>query len=89
MSDDVRNRLTDDLIVVPIFTRGRLGPTRVAIQAGDGGLQHSGVIFAEEITTLDRDFLTRGPLGAAVPSPVLDRVVAAGRRAIGEIVPPI
>src|SRR5437762_4586988 len=89
MSDDVRNRLTDDLIVVPIFTRGRLGPTRVAIQAGAGGLQHSGVVFGEEVTTLDRDFLARGPLGPGVPQVLLEQVVIAIRRAIGEVIPPI
>ena len=88
VSEDIRNRLTDDVIVVPIFSRGRLGPTRVVIRAGDGALHHDGVLFAEEITTIDRDFLERGPLGSSVSAPLLREVVAAIRRAIGEIVPP-
>ncbi len=87
VSEDVRNRMSDDLIVIPIFSRGALGPTRVALPAGTGGIPRAGVAFCEEITTIDRDFLRRGPLGPAVPATVLDRVLRAVRRALGEIVP--
>ena len=37
LSVDARNRVTDDLIVIPIFSTGRLGPTRVPIAARIGG----------------------------------------------------
>ena len=87
ISEDVRNSMTDDVIVVPIFSRGRLGPTRVALSAGSGGLPHDSVLFAEEITTLDRQFLAHGPLGSPLPPPLLDQVVRAVRRALGDIVP--
>ena len=87
VSEDVRNRLRDDLIVVPLFSTGRLGPTRVAVQTRAGGQRISGVLFCEEITTIDRDFLSRGPLGPRLSRSVLDAVLRAVRRALGEVVP--
>jgi mRNA interferase MazF len=87
VSDDVRNWMTDDLIVVPVFTRGRLGPTRIALTRGSGGLDHESVIFCEEITTIDRDFLRRGPLGGRLDISTMTAVVRGIRRAVGETVP--
>jgi mRNA-degrading endonuclease toxin of MazEF toxin-antitoxin module len=78
--------LTDDVIVVPIFTTGRLGPTRVAITAGSGGTADDSVLFCEELTTIDRDFLQQGPLGPPVPASVLETIVRSIRRAMGEVV---
>jgi len=86
VSAEVRNRLADDVIVVPIFSQGADGPTHVRIERGVGGLKKDGVLFCEELTTLDRDFLARGPWGTPVPSEVLSAVVRAVRRALGETV---
>lgn len=83
ISEDIRNRRTDDVIVVPIFSGGRLGPTRVAVAAGVGGLSHSSVFFCEELATIDRDFLRDGPLGSSVPAALPERVVAAILIAVG------
>ena len=82
ISVDTRNRLTDDLIVVPIFSRGRLGLTRVPIPGGTGGLEHDSVRFCEEITTIDRDYLAEGPLGPPVPDTLLDQVLLAVHNAL-------
>ncbi len=87
ISADVRNRLSDDVIVIPIFSSGRLGPTRVVLRAGTGGIRHDSILFCEEITTIHRDFLARGPFGPTVPQNVLRHVVRAVRRALGETVP--
>ncbi len=87
VSDDVRNRMTDDLIVVPVFTRGRLGPTRIALPARLSGLDHDSVILCEEITTIDRDFLRPGPLGRRLEALTMAAVVRGIRRAVGETVP--
>ena len=87
VSEDVRNHLRHDLIVIPLFSLGRLGPTRVPVPARTGGLRNPGVLFCEEITTIDRDFLYRGPLGPRLTRPVLDAALRAVRRALGEVVP--
>ena len=87
ISENVRNRLRDDLVVIPVFSSGRLGPTRVALTAGTGGLPHDSILFCEEPTTIDRDFLARGPLGSTVPPELMDKVLRAVRRALGEVVP--
>jgi mRNA-degrading endonuclease toxin of MazEF toxin-antitoxin module len=78
--------MRDDVIVVPAFSRGRLGPTRVELAAGTGNLPADSVLFCEEITTIDHDFLANGPLGEAIAAHMMERVVRAIRRAIGETV---
>jgi mRNA-degrading endonuclease toxin of MazEF toxin-antitoxin module len=82
LSVDARNRATDDLIVIPLFSTGRLGPTRVPIAAGIGGVAHDSVLFCEEITTIDRDFLGPGPLGPVVPESLLAQVVLGVHHAL-------
>ncbi len=89
ISNDVRNTTEDDVLVVPIFSHGRRGPTHVEIGAGMGGLDHDSVIFCEEITTLDTGFLEEGPLSdERVPESVMQRVVRGVRIACGELVMP-
>lgn len=83
ISENVRNRRADDLIIVPIFSLGRPGPTRLVIPAGTGGLPHDSMIFCDELATIDRDFLVSGPLGPLVPDTMLDRVVRAIFIAVG------
>jgi len=86
VSENIRNRMRDDLVVVPVFSGGHLGPTRVALRAGAGGLRQDSVVFCEEITTIDRDFLARGPVGVLAPN-LVEAVVRGVRRAIGAVVP--
>ena len=85
VSADERNRVEEDVIVVPIFKHGATGPTQIPIRGGTGGLDHDSVIFCEEITTLDVAFLHDGPRGNAVPESLLRRVVRGVRIAIGDI----
>jgi mRNA-degrading endonuclease toxin of MazEF toxin-antitoxin module len=87
VSENVRNTVRDDLIVIPIFSRGRFGPTRIPIPAGAGNIPLDSVLFCEEITTVDRDFLASSPLGPPIDGFRMDEVVRAIRRAIGEVVP--
>lgn len=86
ISEDIRNEITDDVIVVPIFSRGGIGwrddPTRVPIARGVGGLDHDSVIFCEEIFTVTREDLANAPLRGSVPPEILAAVVEGVRRAI-------
>ena len=68
-----------------MFSSGRLGPTRVSFPSRTG--YASGILFCEEITTIDRDFLANGPIGPPIGGHLMDEVVRAVRRAIGEVVP--
>lgn len=86
ISDDVRNRIADDLIVIPIFSEASVGPTHVGLVRGSGGIRRESVLFCEEVTTIHRDFLARGPWGARVEQDLLRRVVRAVRRALGDVV---
>lgn len=85
VSENIRNRMRDDLIVVPVFSTGQIGPTRVTVPARSSGLRRDSVIFCEEITTIDRDFLARGPVGRLDPK-LMEAVVRGVRRAVGEVV---
>ena len=86
ISEDVRNGLRDDVMVVPAFSSGRLGPTRVPVPAKSGGLPRDSVLYCEQVTTIDKELLQRGPLGPGVEPGTLAAVVRAIRRAIGEVV---
>ena len=83
VSADVRNRARDHVLVVPIFSAGNLGPTRLIIPAHGTGLRYDRVLFCEELTTLDKTFLENGPRGRVAPE-LLDQVVLAVRRALGD-----
>lgn len=83
VSADVRNRARDHVMVVPIFSGGNLGPSRVVIPAEGTGLAYDSVLFCEELTTIDREFLEDGPHGR-VSSQLMADVVLAVRRALGD-----
>jgi mRNA-degrading endonuclease toxin of MazEF toxin-antitoxin module len=84
VSADVRNRAREHVMVVPIFSTGTLGPTRLPIPAGGAGLRYDSVLFCEELTTIDKEFLEdTGPRGR-VAAALLDQVVLAVRCALGD-----
>ena len=84
ISDDRRNRFTDRVIVVPIFSGAPPGPTRIPIDQRVGGIPHDSVLFCEEVSSIDHSFLANGPLGSPVPRLLLERVVRGIRRAVGD-----
>lgn len=87
VSVDVRNRLAGDVIIVPLSTNLRPLPTHVRVPAGAGGQRHDSMARCEQIATLDKRLLGRGPFAGRVPQPLLDQVVRAIRRAVGEALP--
>lgn len=87
LSIDARNRLANDVIVVPLSTNLRPLPTHVLVPAGAGGQHQDSVAKCEHVTTLDKRFLVRGPFAGRLPEPLLGEVTRAVRRAIGEVLP--
>lgn len=87
VSENGRNFRRDHLIVVPVYSGGAAGPTRVPLPQGVGGIPHDSVLFCEELTTVHRGFVVDGPLGPAVPIPILQAVIWAVRRSLGDRVP--
>ena len=83
VSMDVRNRLANDVIVVPLTTTLRPAPTHVKLPAGEGGLRENSMAKCEQVTTLDKSFLIRGPLAGAVSAALMRDVEKAIQRAIG------
>ena len=83
VSLDVRNRLANDVIVVPISTTLRPSPTHVELPKNEAGLNHTSMAKCEQITTLDKSFLVRGPFSGAVSPLKMSEIEKAIQRAIG------
>ena len=84
VSPDIRNELTDSVIVVP-FTSNLAGvenPTRVLIPAGEGGLQADSLAVCENVSALQQTFLEQGPYGH-ISADVLARIHRAIQVSIG------
>jgi mRNA interferase MazF len=83
VSMDVRNRLANDVIVVPLTSTLRPAPTHVELPAGEGGLKQTSMAKCEQITTLDKSFLLRGPFAGTVHPSLMLEIEKAIQRAIG------
>jgi mRNA interferase MazF len=86
VSLDIRNRLANDVIVVPLSTTLRPAPTHVELVAGEGGLKETSMAKCEQITTLDKSFLIRGPFAGAIDPSCMQEIEKAIQRAIGIMV---
>ena len=83
VSLDVRNRLANDVVVVPISTTLRSSPTHVELTAGEGGLKKRSMAKCEQITTLDKSFLIRGPFSGSINDEKMLEIERAIQRAVG------
>lgn len=86
VSLEVRNRLANDVMVVPLSTTLRASPTHVRIEQGEGGLDHVSMAKCEQLTTLDKGFLLRGPFAGKVRDNTMAEIERAIMRAIGIVV---
>ena len=86
VSLDVRNRLANDVIAVPISTTLRISPTHVKLDKGEGGLNKSSMAKCEQITTIHKSYLIRGPFSGAIPSEKMIEIEKAIQRAIGIVI---
>ena len=83
VSLDARNRWANDVIVIPLSTTMRPAPTHVELLAGEGGLHRDSMAKCEQITTLDKSLLTRGPFAGRVHPAKMREVEQAILRALG------
>ena len=86
VSLDVRNRLAHDVLVIPLSTTLREAPTHVRLEVGEGGLHHASMAKCEQVTTLDKTFLLRGPFAGTISLANLAAVERAIMRAIGLVI---
>lgn len=85
VSLDIRNRLAGDVIVVPLSTNPRLSPTHVLLTEGEGGLSKTSVAKCEQVTTLDKSLLIRGPFAGKISNEKMQEIEKAIMIAIGVI----
>lgn len=83
ISADARNRLANDVLVVPASTNLRPAPTHVRLKRGTGGVPGHSVLKCEQITTLPKHFLGEVALGGPLSAALLEDVERAILRAIG------
>ena len=83
VSMDIRNQLAGDVIAVPLSTHLREAPTHVLLPKGMGGLRQDSMAKCEQITTLDKSFLLKGPFAGQVPYEILQQVHQAILNALG------
>ncbi len=85
VSTNGRNQGCHDVIVVPTTSENiELNPnSHVAIAKGEGGLPKDSIVKCEQVTTLDKRFLTQGPLGAAIHRSIMWKIARAINYVIG------
>ena len=83
ISVDARNRLANDVLVIPASTFLRPSPTHVRLKKGEGGVPKSSVLKCEQITTLPKDLLSEQALGGPLSRKLLDEVERGVLRSIG------
>jgi mRNA-degrading endonuclease toxin of MazEF toxin-antitoxin module len=86
ISRDSRNAYADDYMVIPTFSNLRAKiDSQIIIPQGQGGLPHESVAKCEQLTTLHRSLLVKGPLGDRINQALMWRLHYAVRKAMGEI----
>jgi mRNA-degrading endonuclease toxin of MazEF toxin-antitoxin module len=83
VSPDSRNRLANDVIVVPVSSVLRDAPTHVKLRSREGGLARPSMAKCEQITTLRRDRLATRPIGGNLAPARMIEIEKAILRAIG------
>jgi mRNA interferase MazF len=65
ISNNIRNELKDNVLVVPFtsdLTSGET-PTRILILSGEGGLEVNSLALCDNISAIGKAYLDRGPYG--------------------------
>ena len=85
ISLDIRNKLANDIIVVPLSTNLRPSPTHVLLQEGEGTLLKASMAKCEQVTTIDKSLLIRGPFAGRVSNEKMEEIEKSMMIAIGVI----
>ena len=86
LSPEVRNRLANDVIVVPCSVSARAMPWHVQLRRGEAGLPHRCMAKCEQIATVPKRWIHPAELGALSPGR-LREVELAVLSALGILVP--
>ena len=84
VSSDIRNKFADDIIVVPLTTNLRPAPTHILLQEGEGGLSRSSMAKCEQVTTIDKALLIKGPFAGRISDENMKKIEKAIIIAIGD-----
>lgn len=85
VSLDIRNKLANDIIVVPLSTNLRPSPTHVLLQRDEGGLSKASMAKCEQVTTIDKALLIGGPFAGKISDEKMKKIEKAIMIAIGVI----
>jgi mRNA-degrading endonuclease toxin of MazEF toxin-antitoxin module len=85
VSLDIRNKLANDIIVVPLSTNLRPSPTHVLLEKGEGGLLKASMAKCEQVTTIDKALLIKGPFAGRISDEKMKEIEKAIMIAIGVI----
>ncbi|NOZ69896.1 MAG: type II toxin-antitoxin system PemK/MazF family toxin [Deferribacteres bacterium] len=85
VSLDIRNKLADDIIVVPLSTNLRPSPTHVLFAKGEGGLSRPSAAKCEQVTTIDKALLVKGPFAGRISDGKMKEIEKAVMIAVGII----
>jgi len=83
ISLNARNELAGDIIVIPISSNLRKSPTHVLLDEGEAGLLKPSMAKCEQITTLDKSFLVKGPFAGTVSVKKIKEIEEAVKIAVG------
>lgn len=85
VSLDIRNKLADDIIVVPLSTNLKPSPTHVLLQKNEGGILKTSMAKCEQVTTINKSLLVRGPFAGRISNSRMKEIERAIMVSIGVI----
>jgi mRNA-degrading endonuclease toxin of MazEF toxin-antitoxin module len=88
LSPEVRNRLANDVIIVPCSTRARAMAWHVQIPRGEAGLPQACMAKCEQIATVPKSWVESKELGHLSPGRMLE-VELAVLSALGIVAPDV
>lgn len=71
--------------MVPLSTNLRPSPTHVSLQKGEGGLSKTSMAKCEQVTTIDKSLLIRGPFAGRISDKRMKEIEKAIMIVIGII----